>query len=720
MELILGNCCTSAEGRGKDICNYAFRNNLKMKLYSNILYSKFLLITIIIALNALSINAKERIILSPTKSFYSQVDCRALGKTDVIYEICNAFDLRGNEIVLPNGSTLLFKGGLIKNGSLKGYHTFIEADKTAVFDNVKLSGSWNNEEAYPEWYGAKGNGKVDDTKFVYEAINSPLGNTVRFGGIYLIHNNSLISAHTTNRIFDGGEFICMGAGLHIVGNNLSVRNVTIHCQEKLNVNKLNYSHAGLAVNGNNNSIENSEVYNMSSCGISVGGKNIIIRNVNSHDNHIGMVVGNTVRGIKILDSRFENNNVVSQSGADGILFQRTASDVLIDNCIIVNNGEHGVYFQGQNAVFRNNTVLSNTLDGLKFGSYDDGGYVYPDEKVNLWVERANGVTGFNGKTGSKGFGVANVTIENNRIEDNRGGDAIYFQPSAMNIQIKDNIINNNDITCSFFNYTGSRARLEDINNIIVENNKLSGVSLKDGKSSRISVSATSDVRIINNKCGRIEVYAPNKTTAPHYISYLNKCIIENNECSSISINRTEEGIIRNNKMEQFSTNTNCAGLVVVGNEILKQRGPIIFNVIKNFSKNTIVAGSGVLCYETDKYKPKVPELFQGNDIMSSSIEDDFIRFYGPAGKSSLVKGNVISCAKSNRPISISSDKSIAFENNVVIGRPKKGIAVVILKGSGVSSRDNSSNGVISASKGAMNKSNLSMQILKSLVSKLKK
>lgn len=309
MELILGNCCTSAEGRGKDICNYAFRNNLKMKLYSNILYSKFLLITIIIALSALSINAKERIILSPTKSFYSQVDCRALGKTDVIYEICNAFDLRGNEIVLPNGSTLLFKGGLIKNGSLKGYHTFIEADKTAVFDNVKLSGSWNNEEAYPEWYGAKGNGKVDDTKCVFEAINSTLGNTVRFEGVYLIYNNSLKSAHTSNRIIDGGEFICIGAGLHIAGNNLTIRNVVIHCQERSKAKKLNYSHAGLAVIGNDNSIENVEVYNMGSSGVSVGGKNIIVRNVNSHDNHIGMVVANTVRGIKILNSRFDNTSV---------------------------------------------------------------------------------------------------------------------------------------------------------------------------------------------------------------------------------------------------------------------------------------------------------------------------------------------------------------------------------------------------------------------------
>lgn len=402
------------------------------------------------------------------------------------------------------------------------------------------------------------------------------------------------------------------------------------------------------------------------------------------------------------------------------MFQRTASDVLVEKCVIENNGEHGVYFQGQDAVFRYNTVTSNTLDGLKFGSYDDGGYVYSEDNIDFWVESAKGVTGFNGKTGMMGFGVANVTIENNRIEDNRGGDAIYFQPSAKIVYIRENIIRNNDITCSFFNYTGSKARLEDINHVIVENNKLSGVSLKDGKPSRINISATSDVRIVNNKCGRIGVYAPNKTTAPKYTSYLKNCHIEENDCNSISINRTQGGIIRNNKMGQFSTNTNCTGLVVVGNEILNQGEPIIFNVIKNFSKNTIVAESGVLCYETDKYKPKVPELFQGNDIMSSSIEDDFIRFYGPAGKSSLVKGNVISCAKSNRPISISSDKSIAFENNVVIGRPKKGIAVVILKGSGVSSRDNSSNGIISASKGAMNKSNLSMQILKSLVSKLKK
>ena len=58
----------------------------------------------------------------------------------------------------------------------------------------------------------------------------------------------------------------------------------------------------------------------------------------------------------------------------------------------------------------------------------------------------------------------------------------------------------------------------------------------------------------------------------------------------------------------------------------KQEAPIIFNVIQDFSKNTIVSESGVLCYETDKYKPKVPDVFQGNVITSNSIENDFIRF----------------------------------------------------------------------------------------------
>jgi len=51
-------------------------------------------------------------------------------------------DLKGKECKIPEGKTLVFKGGLIKNGILSGNMTKIEC-KGKAFDRVTIKGSWN-------------------------------------------------------------------------------------------------------------------------------------------------------------------------------------------------------------------------------------------------------------------------------------------------------------------------------------------------------------------------------------------------------------------------------------------------------------------------------------------------------------------------------------------------------------------------------------------------
>jgi uncharacterized Zn ribbon protein len=51
-------------------------------------------------------------------------------------------DLKGKECKIPAGKTLVFKGGLIKNGILIGKMTKIEC-KGKAFDKVTIKGSWN-------------------------------------------------------------------------------------------------------------------------------------------------------------------------------------------------------------------------------------------------------------------------------------------------------------------------------------------------------------------------------------------------------------------------------------------------------------------------------------------------------------------------------------------------------------------------------------------------
>ena len=51
-------------------------------------------------------------------------------------------DLGGAVCVLPEGITLDFKGGIVKNGTIVGNRTKIKSNGS-IFDNVKVKGSWN-------------------------------------------------------------------------------------------------------------------------------------------------------------------------------------------------------------------------------------------------------------------------------------------------------------------------------------------------------------------------------------------------------------------------------------------------------------------------------------------------------------------------------------------------------------------------------------------------
>lgn len=69
-----------------------------------------------------------------------------------------------NTIEVPEGCVLKFDGGSISKGTLIGHDTIIVANPIKIFNSdITLDSSWNIAEAYPEWFGAKGDGITDDT-----------------------------------------------------------------------------------------------------------------------------------------------------------------------------------------------------------------------------------------------------------------------------------------------------------------------------------------------------------------------------------------------------------------------------------------------------------------------------------------------------------------------------------------------------------------------------
>lgn len=100
--------------------------------------------------------------------------------------IKDTVNLNNRLIRLPEHSTIVFDGGIIKNGVIEGSASSIEAGCYPIFSNVTLKGTWDVPTSYPEWFNGIGDGKTDCSPAIDKALAITKGDIVFQKGTYCI------------------------------------------------------------------------------------------------------------------------------------------------------------------------------------------------------------------------------------------------------------------------------------------------------------------------------------------------------------------------------------------------------------------------------------------------------------------------------------------------------------------------------------------------------
>lgn len=434
------------------------------------------------------------VILRKNKSFAEQIT-----KENTIYEIRYDFILNEN-VTIPANCVLKFNGGSIRGAyTLVGNNTGIQADLIKIFNtDITLGGSWNVAEAYPEWFGAIGDGKADDTTSVKNAL--VVSNNIVFTNTYGI--SSTINIVNGCSLKGKGEL----KAISVINNILNIVFNSKNNIFSININGNDKADCGIYANASAKGIfiNDCELKNFKAQSghqseairISTNCSRIRINNVYIHDitptfsGAVGDVDGSAQAILigNVQDCIISNctiNNLYGNKDSDciqiGVIdlgngneYIVKESEVTIENCRILNITHRGIKAQCKGIIVRNCYFGSDFINDTP----DDRGRKFPHSAINLLGSEhtiiENNIVNFKRTEKVFAFSGNNIEIRNNTCNCNTSSDYVMNNVGALdfnyihlgeelirNINIHDNIING---------YFYSIVRTENTDGLYIRNN----------------------------------------------------------------------------------------------------------------------------------------------------------------------------------------------------------------------------------------------------------
>lgn len=305
---------------------------------------------------------------------------------NVIYKIVADIDFNGANLTIPPNCTLDFQGGSFSNGTLVGNNTKIKAGLNKIFDtNITLNGTWDIDEAYPEWFGEKTSTSIQLCLDYFPVVK--LGNSTYTCSTSVVISNSakVLKGEQNNTVLDFStcsEEIC----INVSAFRAVLQNVVIKTDNFVE-NQIGVSFTYSTENGQIENVIVQGFYN----GININKtwysvlNNIRIRNVSPQG--YGMVIGSLAGTSKEEINNISFNNIWIEGGKNSIVFNNIAlGAVVFDTCTFESTQETAL------------KTLSQVSGAVSFKNcYFEKNYLSTNrtvESIVLWYKGTNDIQAY--------------------------------------------------------------------------------------------------------------------------------------------------------------------------------------------------------------------------------------------------------------------------------------------------------------------------------------